>query len=496
MMQGRLYDRIRTEKARQFFIVFAAFLIVAALVSTAFIHVAYDHLNRYGEILVRHGAQRLSSDIERARGTLEDLAFVLERRRDEGAGLPQLHAEIRAWHRWFAKENPRFLGLDDIYGEINGQFVSAVDWQLPASYNLKNSPWWQAAQHAELQGQSVGYAVAYPDAPYAEIAFSAAKCLKDERGHAFGVIAFDLDMAHLAGVLHELKFMNEGYGVLLDATASRWIRARGAPPEMAEAMPPAFFVPDDLAALREALKTQPDLSAFPLHEQASGRTYIAFFSPLPSGWLLGLLVPRDTYRRQAYFILLTMTASGLCLLLLLCLAINTLYQRHLLALEQSRTDPLTGLLNRRGLRETLDYEWHLAKQLRTPLSFCMLDLDKFKPYNDTWGHPQGDTLLVALAKLLKTSLRQTDVAARFGGDEFCLVLPDTTQEEAQPLIDKLACAIAELRVPLQQGQPGQETRITASFGLASVFPCEQGSVNEMIQLADQILYEAKTSRSI
>jgi diguanylate cyclase (GGDEF)-like protein len=151
---------------------------------------------------------------------------------------------------------------------------------------------------------------------------------------------------------------------------------------------------------------------------------------------------------------------------------------HLLAL--STTDGLTGLPNRRALEERLDVERAVALQRRSPLTLVMIDLDDFKIYNDTYGHPAGDEMLCRFADALRTSVRSSDFVARYGGEEFCLLLPATTAEGAAALTNHLRDALSF--------HPAA-SRPAFSAGIATWDTRE--SNQELLRRADSALYAAK-----
>ena len=152
--------------------------------------------------------------------------------------------------------------------------------------------------------------------------------------------------------------------------------------------------------------------------------------------------------------------------------------RHL-----ASTDPLTGLPNRRLLDETLQD----ALAEAAPLALVMLDLDHFKAVNDTHGHPAGDQVLRHLADMLTDSVSNRDLAARFGGEEFCLVLRQGSLREAMQLAERLRARLANSSVLVRQ--TGARISVTASLGIAMALPGE--SVAHLIERADAALYEAK-----
>jgi diguanylate cyclase (GGDEF)-like protein len=150
------------------------------------------------------------------------------------------------------------------------------------------------------------------------------------------------------------------------------------------------------------------------------------------------------------------------------------------------TDPLTGLLNRRVFMAEVSKEFERVKRYGGALAFVMLDIDHFKQVNDRYGHEVGDRTLVSIAELLEALLRRPDIACRFGGEEFALLLPGTGQAGAMNVAEKLRDAIERLR--LKNGEGG--VRVTASFGVSCAGEADL-TADEMISRADDSLYEAK-----
>lgn len=153
------------------------------------------------------------------------------------------------------------------------------------------------------------------------------------------------------------------------------------------------------------------------------------------------------------------------------------------AFEQlSVTDVLTGLLNRRYLQERLLEELSRSKRYRYPMSLLMLDVDKFKSYNDMFGHPAGDEALKLVSNILKENLRGADVAARYGGEEFAVLLPQTSVDEAGQIAERIRKQVERTQFPHRS--------VTVSIGLANV-TAEINSPDDLIWAADRALYEAK-----
>jgi diguanylate cyclase (GGDEF)-like protein len=155
----------------------------------------------------------------------------------------------------------------------------------------------------------------------------------------------------------------------------------------------------------------------------------------------------------------------------------------------ARTDGLTGLNNRRTLGEILDQEWRRARRTHSVFSLLFVDIDRFKAYNDTYGHQAGDDALAAVARCIGENIRRpADSAARYGGEEFVVVLPDTTQQGAASMAEKIRAAISDLAIDHAGSEFG---RVTASIGAAAWTPERDSDVSAVIRAADQALYSAK-----
>ena len=153
------------------------------------------------------------------------------------------------------------------------------------------------------------------------------------------------------------------------------------------------------------------------------------------------------------------------------------------AQEQAITDGLTGVKTHRFFMEALSSEWRRSTRVSRPFSLALLDLDKFKFVNDYFGHLEGDSVLQRVGRVLEQNVRRSDVVARYGGDEFVILMPETNADQAYRLADKLRQWIAN--DPLLR-----ERKITASIGLAT-FPQHAPTAPELIQISDAGMYLAK-----
>lgn len=157
----------------------------------------------------------------------------------------------------------------------------------------------------------------------------------------------------------------------------------------------------------------------------------------------------------------------------------------------SQRDSLTHLYNRRTFTELAEQQWGLAKRQQRPLSIIMLDIDHFKLFNDSYGHPAGDECLKQVAKAILTALRRpTDILARYGGEEFIALLPNTDLEGATLVSENICRTIFELQLPHRTSTTAPV--VTASIGTASCIPANRSSLSKLIQQADNSLYRAKT----
>ena len=151
----------------------------------------------------------------------------------------------------------------------------------------------------------------------------------------------------------------------------------------------------------------------------------------------------------------------------------------------SRIDPLTNVMNRRSIANQLE---QLHQQRKALYSVVLLDLDHFKHINDNYGHDMGDQVLIQVAECLAQHVREQDMIGRFGGEEFILLLPNTTTEQAQHVAERCRIALTELNFVYEQQQPFS---ISASFGVSSSQNASEPQ--QIIRQADQALYAVKTA---
>lgn len=168
---------------------------------------------------------------------------------------------------------------------------------------------------------------------------------------------------------------------------------------------------------------------------------------------------------------------------------TSLEEKNRMLGELAVTDELTGLYNRRYVRARLDAELERHERYAPPLACILIDIDDFKVVNDTYGHLVGDHVLVAVADVVRNTVRRTDVAGRYGGEEFLVVCPSTSLEGSVVLAERIRVGIEEL---VLDGGAGRSVRVTTSAGVATTALIKASS-DLFVEAADVALYQAKRS---
>ncbi len=215
-----------------------------------------------------------------------------------------------------------------------------------------------------------------------------------------------------------------------------------------------------------------------------GLTLLAFYY---AGICLVMLIQWEIWSKEAWnslsFIRYYLTSGTLVLVLSSCIKIFDVFQRELY--ETSTMDHLTRLHNRHYISSCLQREIDKTKRMATPLSFIILDIDNFKKVNDTLGHSIGDVVLRELADILSRNARSIDFVGRWGGEEFCIIMPHTP-------LDKALVLARRVRKLINQNNFSMGLSITCSFGLCST-DRNDFTQEQLVIMADKALYEAKRS---
>ena len=223
---------------------------------------------------------------------------------------------------------------------------------------------------------------------------------------------------------------------------------------------------------------------------AVGEQFLAASSSLHAAATTLLFVICSTCAVVGSWRLETATRQSWALLLRERLKRRELADHNTALAELAQRDPLTGLANRRSYESCEGSLWRQAEQAATRLGLIVVDIDRFKDYNDYYGHPAGDTCIQAVARCLSEQLRGTDdLVARVGGEEFAILLPDLTVETAGDIAERVRQAVEALELPHLGWGPSRT--ITISCGACSLVPCEGMSPRDLFAAADAALYAAK-----
>ena len=169
---------------------------------------------------------------------------------------------------------------------------------------------------------------------------------------------------------------------------------------------------------------------------------------------------------------------------------HKLARKNRILREMAIVDGMTGLYNRRRFDEKLRREWSRMRRTQEPLSLIMCDVDHFKLYNDSRGHPMGDRCLRAIAHVVRSHARRaSDLAARYGGEEFTVLLPHCSEEDARRLAERICGAVEEMG--LWHPHPQVDGPVTLSLGVATLVPRAHLSPKALVERADEALYRAK-----
>ncbi|MFB3895407.1 MAG: GGDEF domain-containing protein [bacterium] len=229
-------------------------------------------------------------------------------------------------------------------------------------------------------------------------------------------------------------------------------------------------------------------------------TFLSGYAPIYNAELqpvaiLGVDMTQENVR-QRLFVLQGYSIAIWLIFFILVIATSILYYQrtHLLTVQRdvayqlSLTDQLTQLANRRRFDIMLEFEYQVASRYQRPIALIMGDIDNFKNYNDTYGHLAGDELLRKLSHLIQASVRKVDLVARFGGEEFVIVMPNTDAAGAETVAEKIRKVIETEEFYPVSGK--LITPVTISFGIAA-YPTHAGSKEELLNHADDALYAAK-----
>lgn len=203
-------------------------------------------------------------------------------------------------------------------------------------------------------------------------------------------------------------------------------------------------------------------------------------------WAVAVPIPQNSLFFSPYNASLMLWMQVVLVILINTTAVGTTISRLIVRMKYlADHDQLTGLLNRRAFQSQLEYQFSLFQRYQRPFSILMLDIDYFKMINDTFGHSAGDKAIVHTAKQLKQQVRQSDLVARFGGEEFIVLLADQSQSDAKLIADKICQTLSETKWA-DAADP-----LTISIGCVEA--SQARDPDQLLKLADDALYQAKAN---
>ena len=234
---------------------------------------------------------------------------------------------------------------------------------------------------------------------------------------------------------------------------------------------------------------------FELLEKLQVRAKLVVPIILQTQGLWGILIAHDCTKPREWQNLEIELMQQLAIQLAIAIHQSELHQQLQLANQQlqnlAMVDQLTQIANRRCFDEILHQEWHRLVREKRPLSLLLCDIDYFKQYNDTYGHPQGDICLQQVAQALQQGVqRSIDLVARYGGEEFVVILPHTDQEGALQVAQKIQDVLEQFNLPHRSSAVAD--RVTMSIGICTLIPTVKRFPLDLINAADHALYQAKT----
>jgi diguanylate cyclase (GGDEF)-like protein len=396
---------------------------------------------------VVHGSHASSAEISEALS------------RDQAA----LQREVILWQRWMRQLAVLFFLLATlVFGAARRDVVLLPSIVVAGAYLacVLGTTWWVKRNPAGVRGLALpGLLVTADVATVTAFIYLSSATQVHYRMLLICLVVVQLSVFYFGWWLG-------AYAFLLTAVGYATIEL-GLPPLAPGLAPPATVTSLDIAIL--AL-----VSAILLYVFGSLRqrmTQVRLFCKLiEAGELAGALSPLRATRPDD----VTLLARGVDAM------------RNRLA-EQIGTDPLTGCLNRRALELRLRNDWRLATRRGSPVAVLALDLDHFKRINDSHGHHAGDRLLEQIARIMKATARDTDSVARFGGDEFVILLPDTGWQGALTFAERLRHRVDESNF----GNPTAPIAITISVGVVVARASDPISPEMLLREADRALYKAK-----
>lgn len=372
-----------------------------------------------------------------------------------------------------------YIGLD------TGEFITGGEWIPPESYDPRTRIWYQEA----ITQNDIIVSSIYIDKETGNqlVTISSPLFIK---GQFVGVIASDVFLTNINDQLTGLLNRSSSYAFILDEDGE------------------IIAHTSDQSLIRENIQdvgTQKMIDFFREVKQSGysirmeyeflGKDVLGVTRKLENiDWYLGVAMETEDikyyFNRESRSWLFY---NGMTIIVMIVSIIYIAYIRrdlvkqNVILSNDNNIDFLTGLYNKRFFTEWMDHIWEEAKDHKE-ISLLMLDIDRFKEYNDYYGHLKGDEVLKRVSKIIKENTRDSDVVARFGGEEFAIILSNVSFSNARMVAKKITEAIYDANIPHKASKRG---RLTISAGVSSIIPTDKDRIRSFIKRVDDYLYQAK-----
>lgn len=398
------------------------------------------------------------------------------------ASEPARSGDTTALAAWFREMFGTFTTYSNIiYVDANGDILVAARWLAsPRATNVADTVYFKRAMASNgpvigdfMHGKLSGTPVVHVATP-----------VYDRDGHKRGVVAAALDMTRIQRELLHFTDSTKTVIALVDSRGTLLARSAGDPRMI------GTNVASTMPMFREMVRRESGTGKV-LAPDGMVRVF-AFAHSEAAPWYVRVgtdanVIAAQTAARQRDNVVIFVALALVAFAGWLWLG-RDMERLHRETQRLALVDPLTGLWNFRKLDYDLESHLNRSRRYGQPLSCLMIDIDHFKDFNDEYGHIAGDRVLKCIASVISDAVRESDLVYRYGGEEFCVLMPDTDKEGARSVAERVRAAVESECFVLEDS--GVECRLTVSIGIAT-FPEDALDVGELLKRSDFALYDAK-----